>query len=264
MRGKTHAVIGAAAPFGAAAHGVNLTQCVAMAVISAGFSLGPDIDHPKSTISQALPHVAHRTMHGLSGAARIISTERDRRDFAFWARPRMDSAPRDANHRTVTHTLVSALAVGIIATAVSLVPHGSVLLAAFAAFIARRLMPRCIRDRRLTANPASRGDGPSGNSCVGRLPKWSLVVPAVAGAAAWMADLHPVLAGSAAGLGWLSHVIADGCTKFGVPLMWPLKVRGKRWWRFRFLGSRLECGASGEWLAASGVAAIFVAVPYIF
>jgi membrane-bound metal-dependent hydrolase YbcI (DUF457 family) len=64
------------------------------------------------------------------------------------------------------------------------------------------------------------------------------------------APVPPVMAGAAAGLGWLSHVLADGCTKDGVPLLWPVTVAGKKWWRFRLLGTRLESCTPQEWWVA--------------
>lgn len=35
--------------------------------------------------------------------------------------------------------------------------------------------------------------------------------------------------GLPAGLGALAHLLGDACTKYGVPLVWPLKVGGRRW-----------------------------------
>ena len=53
--------------------------------------------------------------------------------------------------------------------------------------------------------------------------------------------VHPpsaVTVGVAVGAGALSHDLLDGCTTMGVPLLWPLKLRGMRWRRLglpRFL-----------------------------
>jgi membrane-bound metal-dependent hydrolase YbcI (DUF457 family) len=71
----------------------------------------------------------------------------------------------------------------------------------------------------------------------------------------------PALTGVAAGAGWFSHVLADGCTTWGVPLVWPLEIKGKRWYRVRLLGSYLESGQDSEWLVACVVAALFVVPP---
>lgn len=48
-----------------------------------------------------------------------------------------------------------------------------------------------------------------------------------------------VLAGLWWWLGWpvaagcLVHLWGDWLTRMGVPVLWPMRVRGKRWWRFR-------------------------------
>jgi membrane-bound metal-dependent hydrolase YbcI (DUF457 family) len=233
VRGVTHVAIGASVPLGLI-HDVGVAQCAVMAVISAGFSLGPDVDHPHSTISRALPRFAHEAALWASGKARSVSTGRDQRSFASRA-----SIGHAVDHRALTHTGASSLVVGVTAGVWSMLPFGVIALTVFAALVGRQLIPKRVR-------------------------KWTYPGVAAAGILAWASDLDPWLAGLAAGLGWLSHVIADGCTTFGVPLAWPITVQGKKWWRFRFMGSRLESGAADEWWIASGVAAIFVIVPYIF
>jgi membrane-bound metal-dependent hydrolase YbcI (DUF457 family) len=47
---------------------------------------------------------------------------------------------------------------------------------------------------------------------------------ALAGLAGW------AWLGIPAGAGALSHLLGDACTKYGVPLVWPVKVRGQRWY----------------------------------
>lgn len=36
--------------------------------------------------------------------------------------------------------------------------------------------------------------------------------------------------GLAVGVGWFAHLLGDAITKMGVPLAFPFKIRGKRWW----------------------------------
>lgn len=249
MLARPHAVIGAAFPVGFMAHGVSVPQCAAMAVVSAGFALGPDLDTPSSTASKALPAFVHRATHSLSSASlasRRLSTGLDKRDFAWRARN-----GRDPAHRSLTHTAVCALAVGLAVSAAATTQIGAALVAALAAWVMRRLLPgRPVRALRH-------------HETFRRVGWLGLLSPAAAGALAWTADPGPVLTGVAAFLGWLSAVLADGCTKDGVPLAWPfLTVKGKRWWRFRFLGTRLETGGPGEWWVVFAVTAIFVVVPF--
>ena len=50
--------------------------------------------------------------------------------------------------------------------------------------------------------------------------------------------------GYAVGLGTFTHCIGDCFTKEGAPLLFPLKIRGKRWWHIRFL--YLTAGGAAE------------------
>jgi membrane-bound metal-dependent hydrolase YbcI (DUF457 family) len=51
---------------------------------------------------------------------------------------------------------------------------------------------------------------------------WSRAVVEVYQAGGWWLGL--VVA-----TGWLTHLAGDACTEQGVPLWWPLRVRGQRW-----------------------------------
>lgn len=70
------------------------------------------------------------------------------------------------------------------------------------------------------------------------------------------------LIGVAVGTGILSHIVADACTKAGVPLMWPLMVREQRWRRFCLPGARhMKSGNHLEWIPGCGVALLCCLVP---
>lgn len=47
-------------------------------------------------------------------------------------------------------------------------------------------------------------------------------------------ELSYAWVGAAVTLGWVLHLFGDMLTVAGVPVLWPLKYRGKRWWNFRF------------------------------
>ena len=40
--------------------------------------------------------------------------------------------------------------------------------------------------------------------------------------------------GGAVTFGWLTHLFGDMLTVSGVPILFPLKRKGKRWWDYRF------------------------------
>lgn len=231
MNGRTHAAIGAASMTGAALSGIHPASCALMTVVAAGFALGPDIDHPGSTISKSMPKTAHRIAHGVSRVARSITMTRADKKASAWRASR----GHDPDHRAFTHTAVTAaLAGGVAAGVVSLTSLGTLVLVTMAAWWSIRL--------------------------------WKFLMPFLAASVvlASLAPLDPLLAAWAAGAGWLSHIIADGCTKSGVPLMWPLKIRGKRWYSVRLLGSSIASGDRREWLAGLAVAALMNSPILIF
>lgn len=41
--------------------------------------------------------------------------------------------------------------------------------------------------------------------------------------------------GIAFGVGWLIHLLGDMCTTQGVPILWPIPIKGKMWWHVRLL-----------------------------
>lgn len=52
----------------------------------------------------------------------------------------------------------------------------------------------------------------------------------VAGLAALVGGAGWLWLGLPAGVGALAHLLGDACTRYGVPLAWPVKVRGRRWY----------------------------------
>ena len=73
---------------------------------------------------------------------------------------------------------------------------------------------------------------------------WPLILPLALGAAA------PVWFALAVAVGWVSHLLLDGCTPHGVAPCWPLP------WRLR---GPVSTGGIGEWLVA-GALVVLVAV----
>lgn len=222
MNGRTHAAIGAASMAGAALSGVPLTDCAMMAAISAGFSLGPDIDTPESTASRSMPAVVHRTAHRISHHVRTqTSTYPWDTQYFQWK----ISHGHDPEHRALTHTVVFGVAVTGVCVGASFF-LGTLPVMFLAAWWCHRLSPYLVPVLILMVVA----------SAMDPLPCWMVT---------W-----------AVGVGWLSHIIADGCTTSGVPALWPLMVRRKRWYRVRLLGSSLKSGDSREWIAGAAVSAM--------
>jgi len=235
MNGRTHALIGCAiVPPTAVVSGLSLPETTVLTVISAGFALGPDIDHPNSTISRALGRPVHELLHGMSTAARtVLASPMDRIRFQA-----AEHRGIDPSHRSLTHTLIFSVAMGGLAY---LVGHSAMAVAVMAAVcmaVCRKLVPR-----------------------VSQFAFWGGALAVLALGA--YTTLSPRQVALAAAAGWFSHVVADACTTAGVPVLWPLKVKGRRWWRFRPLGSWLKSGESKEMLAAIGVALVMNIPPYV-
>lgn len=232
MRGTTHAAIGMVAPLWVSAHSEDVLPCLVMSLVAAGTSLGPDIDSPRSTVSNAMPRAMHKAVVAASEKIRKkTSTGKDLQD-AGWRSSRGHSP----DHRALTHTGLSAVAVGALLAAVGTTSVGVGVLCAASAYVLGRLLKKSKAFSALL---------------VGSGLAMGLWVP-----------VDPVLLGVAAGLGWLSHIIADGCTTAGVPLMWPARINGKKWWRVRFLGSSLESGSQREYVVGAALI-VLLSVPLL-
>lgn len=65
-------------------------------------------------------------------------------------------------------------------------------------------------------------------------------------------------AGAAVTLGWWTHIAGDAITPSGCPLLWPLRVRRCRWWRFRSRLSVLTGGAVERWFVRPALTLVAV------
>jgi membrane-bound metal-dependent hydrolase YbcI (DUF457 family) len=206
--GRTHAVGGVTLGLAAAdlTGGVSLVQALVGAVLAGGAALLNDLDTPSSTVSHALGRFTQRVASGVQRLSRAA--------FHLTATP-ADHRYASPTHRALTHTLIFALVVsGAAYEAARLAPLGSGVVTLVVAMPALRLVDR-------------------------RLRGVSLLLAAL-GVTALVTAAGPsaLTVGVAVGVGLLSHDLLDGCTTMGVPLLWPLKLRGMRWRRLglpRFL-----------------------------
>ena len=194
-----------------------------MAAVSAGFALLPDLDNPNACASKALGRVVHNLVHMLCKTAFNASATRRDNGSKDWMLSRM----RDPYHRTLTHTLAAVVTVWAIA-------YG----AAYASGIVTGFLAAC-----------------------GVILMWPLhrrsvglvVAGALAAATGSAMLLDPWLFSLAVGGGYLSHIVADACTTTGVPALWPVQIKGKRWWNIRLLDGLVRSGSSWERGPAVGV-----------
>lgn len=186
-------------------------------VITVGVALGVygailvDIDHISSTAAHSLGPFT-----GL--VARAVAR------FSAWVhaatRTKVDRRDLDG-HRTLTHTILFAVLVG--AGVAALCAWGGVWASLAVIFVAAEtafeiLLPKRRKHRR-------------------RAPLYALALTAVlfltaAPSGAWL--------GLALAVGCITHCLGDACTNSGCPMLWPIRIRGKRWypvglplrWRF--------------------------------
>lgn len=245
MMGTSHAATGvftgAAVGILAGTEAQHLFICAA---IGAGASLLPDLDTPSSTAGRSLGQVTELVSKKLQGTSRTIyrrtATEVELRK------------PQDAGHRYLTHTVPAALMFGLVAMVVSLVPLGAGLVV-FAmsalglgtvALSMKKLGP--LRKRKIAA----------------------LVLAVMFGLVSFFDEgggPAPWLVGLTVFVGAVTHILGDWLTKQGVPLAWPLKVRGKRWWMFRspvaFRAGKSKVEVGIMWASWVGVVLMMASVP---
>jgi membrane-bound metal-dependent hydrolase YbcI (DUF457 family) len=243
--GQSHAVSGVAGWVALCAAGslvgveTAASTVIVGAGVAAGFGLLPDIDHPGSTISRSLGPITR-------GIARAVSYVADKvQDWTCLC----CKDPDTVAHRALTHTFLGAVATGgLIALACARLGKPAALVVVF-----------------LAVALAVRGIVPS---------KWrGTLGAALAGAAAagLVFRLGPTTGwwwlGVPAGFGVLAHIVGDGLTKSAVPLLWPAKIRGCRWFpcgsprwlRFR-TGGRVERWLVGPLMLVALAGSVWVLV----
>jgi hypothetical protein len=204
MMGKTHCASGwcvglAVAPL--LIHG--LPAVILFAVVTAGFAMLPDLDHPGARASRLLGPVTG----GLSWLLRRASS-------ALYS---VTKGPRDENHngthRHLSHTVLFAGALGGL-TAAGVAVGGPWVVAGVVLFGV------------LLAADA--------------LGDWLLLV--AAGAGAILAGTTDVLSALTAVGGWLwiavtlgciTHCLGDALTLSGCPFLFPLPIAGETWYEIR-------------------------------
>lgn len=201
MMGRSHAASGwctglAVAPL----LGLHaLPQVLLFAVVTAGWSLAPDLDHPGAVATRWGGWVTSWLSLGLRRLSAwvfvVTRTARDR-----------DS---EGTHRHLSHTVVFAVLVGgAVAVGTALSPWWVVLLPVVVGVLL-----------------AARSLG-----------QWVLLVGAAPLAWALLGGgdvLSPVRGwiGLAVALGCVVHILGDALTRAGVPFLWPLPICGQRWFR---------------------------------
>lgn len=202
MMGRQHAMSGLAAGCWAAMLLAPHQPAAAypVTVVVAGYALAPDLDCHGSTATRLLGWFSWRMHRGLHRLSRWTydrtATRYDRRD--------------GGGHRALTHTAVFAVALGVLADVTALASPWAV-----AGWLGLGVL--------LAAATIGSWVTPVSAVVLGVpvLERHATVVGELAAARWWI--------GAAVTVGCLVHIAGDAITVSGVPLMWPLRVRGRRW-----------------------------------
>jgi hypothetical protein len=207
MMGRTHALTGwcaglAVAPFvGAGA----IEQAVLFATTTAGFALLPDLDHPHARASKLLGPLSRLLSWLLRHASGAL--------YQLTKGPRDEK--RTGTHRHLSHTVLFAVGLGMLATAGTQAggPYAVAAVAVFGLLLAEDAL----------------GD-------------WMLIVSA--GGIVWwlyLAGPNPTaeldqlagLLGIAVAVGCFTHCLGDAITESGCPFLFPLLIAGETWYEIR-------------------------------
>lgn len=210
-------------------------------IVFAGAALAPDMDSYTATVTKSFSFVGRILYHlaNLVGLG-VYNATRSKYD-----------EPKTNGHRTFFHTGLSAILMGLLVSAATAAggsvdilgkaySWGSIFALLIVAFCLQVSMAGIFQTQ---LKKAKTGLGPfimAGVSIIGTvILSRFLPNPDNAGSYAWL--------GVAFGLGWLIHILGDLITKMGVPLLFPIKVKGHRWWDVSLPSfMRIEAGGTVE------------------
>ncbi|MBC9717481.1 metal-dependent hydrolase [Streptomyces sp. TRM66268-LWL] len=223
MMGPAHSLSGAAAwlGVGAAAAAMDHTMpwpvLLVGALICAGAALAPDLDHKSATISRAFGPLSR----ALCGIVDKISYG------VYKATKSTRDARRTGGHRTLTHTWLWAVMIGIGFSALAVLGGRWAVLGILFVHLVLAVEGLLWRAARMSSDVLV--------WLLGATSAWILagVLDKPGNGADWLFTGEgqeylwlglPVL------LGAVVHTIGDALTISGCPMFWPLPIAGKRWY----------------------------------
>ncbi|NLU73256.1 metal-dependent hydrolase [Streptomyces sp. HNM0575] len=223
MMGPAHSLSGAAAWLGAGAaaaaldHPMPWPVLLAGSLISSGAALAPDLDHKSATISRAFGPFSR----GLCGVIDKLS------EAVYNSTRGHGERRRSGGHRTLTHTWPWALFLGVGFSAAAVFGgHWAVLVILFIHMVlaVEGLLWR-----------AARVSSDILVWLLGATSAWTLadVLDRPGNGSDWLftgPGQEYLWLGLPIVLGALVHNIGDAITVSGCPILWPVKIDGKRWY----------------------------------
>lgn len=240
---------------------IDLLLYIAAMIVIVGASLMPDLDASKSTSISTLGILGEI----LSKIMRLLSKvvqEAIKGPYDKSADP----------HRGFWHTGVSAFLVGFLITSVTKFQIELFHLSFFDVTITTAsLITAVIIYMSILLAFAGLFNAKYKKSNSSQTGKLVLHVGAIITALFIIANLPPYYSwvGAAVTFGWIAHLLGDMMTVSGVPILFPLKYKGKRWWNFRFPFG-MKAGGSAEKvflipiLSVTSVLVTIKILPYFF
>lgn len=246
MMGRSHALSGAAlwlVGSGVYAHTTHTTPNVPTlimgTIVFTGAALAPDIDSYSATVTKSFG-IFGRVMYFIANAISLF--------FYNVSRSRYDE-PKTNGHRTFFHSTVAAIVAGGLVSLATFSTGETTILGktySWGQVFALLIMAFCLHlalagvfSKQLKNSKKGFGPYILMASSIAAMLVISRVLPAPDGTYAWL--------GVAFGLGWYTHLLGDFITKMGVPLLWPIPIRGHRWWDLSLpTFMRIEAGGTVE------------------
>lgn len=204
----------------------DLIVFMSAVIIIIGAALAPDLDAVQSTFINVLGAIGimlSKTMRGFSSLVQnLIKGPYDK-----------GSDP----HRGFWHTFLSAFIAGMVITSLTSINlkifsisgndvYVSTIIVAFIIYISIQLTLASLFNP-FYSKTKNKTFGKLGIK-IGSLITSALLITLLP------KDLSYSWVGAAVAFGWFTHIVGDMLTVSGVPVLFPLKVKGKRWWNFRF------------------------------
>lgn len=207
----------------------NLTVLILLVLVVSGGALMPDLDNTQSSAKSALGPIGAALSAFMRTTSPMISTlihgkyDKD-----------VDNAHRGFYHTALCAVLMGALAAFLCSEAIHVtlgpIEVNGIFFALVLAFIAVDMALSVL------AKPIMKKLKSAGGGILGGV--LGIIVSLVLVLALFYflpKDMDYMAVGIGYGVGWLIHDIGDCFTTAGVPLLFPLPIRGHLWWDIRFL-----------------------------
>ncbi|UQI46620.1 metal-dependent hydrolase [Streptomyces sp. HU2014] len=223
MMGPAHSLSGAAAWLGvgsavaAAGHPMPWPVLIVGALICAGAALAPDLDHKSATISRAFGPIS-----------RVLCEIIDKLSHSVYKATRGHGDPRrNGGHRTLTHTWLWAVLIGVGASVLAMTGGRWAVLGILFVHLVLAVEGLLWRMARTSSDVLV--------WLLGATSAWILagVLNEPGNGSDWLftgAGQEYMWLGLPIVLGALVHDIGDALTVSGCPILWPIPIGRKRWY----------------------------------